>query len=59
MGNSSFKPLLILKDLLYSFFFYPKPSKFDWIIISQSFATDFTIISKDKEFSDYKIKLLW
>jgi PIN domain nuclease of toxin-antitoxin system len=32
---------------------------FDRLIISQSVANDFTLISKDKEFSAYKIKLLW
>ena len=32
---------------------------FDRILISQSIANDFTLISKDKEFSSYKIKLLW
>lgn len=32
---------------------------FDRLLISQSIANDFTLISKDKEFSAYKIKLLW
>jgi len=32
---------------------------FDRIIISQSVNNNFTLISKDKEFSSYKIKLLW
>ena len=32
---------------------------FDRLIISQSIVNDFTLISKDKEFSAYNIKLLW
>ena len=32
---------------------------FDRLIISQSISNDFTLISKDKEFAQYKIKLLW
>lgn len=32
---------------------------FDRMIICQSITNDFTLISKDKEFADYKIKLLW
>lgn len=32
---------------------------FDRLIICQAFANDFTLISKDQEFSNYEIKLLW
>ncbi len=32
---------------------------FDRIIISQSLANNFMVISKDKEFSAYEIKLIW
>jgi PIN domain nuclease of toxin-antitoxin system len=32
---------------------------FDRLLISQSLVNDYTLISKDKEFSEYNIKLLW
>lgn len=32
---------------------------FDRMIICQAITNDFTLISKDKEFARYKIKLLW
>jgi PIN domain nuclease of toxin-antitoxin system len=32
---------------------------FDRLIISQSIANEFTLISKDSAFSNYEIKLLW
>jgi PIN domain nuclease of toxin-antitoxin system len=32
---------------------------FDRLIISQAISNDFTLISKDGEFSKYEIKLLW
>ena len=32
---------------------------FDRMIICQSITNNFTLISKDKEFAAYKIKLLW
>ncbi len=32
---------------------------FDRILICQSITNNFTLISKDKEFAGYKIKLLW
>ncbi len=32
---------------------------FDRLIIAQAMNNNFTIISKDKDFDSYKIKLLW
>jgi PIN domain nuclease of toxin-antitoxin system len=32
---------------------------FDRIIISQTIVNEFTLISKDSEFANYEIKLLW
>jgi PIN domain nuclease of toxin-antitoxin system len=50
----TFNDTVILSTLV---FYHRDP--FDRLIISQSIANDFTLISKDKEFSSYKIKLLW
>ena len=50
----TFKDTLVLSKLP---FHHRDP--FDRMIISQSIANDFTIISKDKEFGSYKVKLLW
>ena len=50
----TFKDILVLSKLP---FHHRDP--FDRMIISQSIANDFTIISKDKEFGSYKVKLLW
>ena len=38
-------------------FFHRDP--FDRIIVSQSIANNFTVISKDKVFSKYSVKILW
>lgn len=50
----TFKDTLVLSELP---FHHRDP--FDRMLISQSIANNFTIISKDKEFGNYKIKLLW
>jgi len=50
----NFEHTLILKDLPLH-----HRDPFDRMIIAQSIAEDLTIISKDKNFSLYPIKLLW
>lgn len=50
----TFEDILILSKLK---FHHRDP--FDRILISQAMNNNFTLISKDKEFDSYKIKLLW
>ena len=50
----TFNDTVILSSLP---FFHRDP--FDRIIISQSVANNFTVISKDKAFAKYPIKLFW
>jgi len=61
LDNNDFEILPIdlddTKTLLNLDFFHRDP--FDRMIISQAIASDLKIISKDKQFKDYKIEILW
>ncbi len=50
----TFEDILILSKLK---FHHRDP--FDRLIISQAINNNFTLISKDKQFESYKVKLLW
>ncbi|MBS1731711.1 MAG: type II toxin-antitoxin system VapC family toxin [Bacteroidetes bacterium] len=50
----TFEDILILSKLK---FHHRDP--FDRILISQAVNNSFTLISKDKQFDSYKVKLLW
>ncbi len=58
-NNFQLLPITFNDTVILSTLTFHHRDPFDRIIISQSITNDFTIISKDKEFSAYKIKLLW
>jgi PIN domain nuclease of toxin-antitoxin system len=59
--ENGFEILPIQLDHLKSLLSLPFHSNdpFDRIIISQAISEDMTIISKDENFGNYKVKLLW
>ena len=61
LNNNNFQvlPITFNDTVILSSLVFNHRDPFDRLIISQSIANDFTIISKDKEFSGYKIKILW
>ena len=58
-NNFQLLPITFNDTLVLSKLPFHHRDPFDRMIISQSIANDFTIISKDKEFGSYKVKLLW
>jgi len=58
-NNFQLLPITFNDTVILSTLPFHHKDPFDRLIISQSIANDFTVISKDKEFSAYKIKLLW
>ena len=58
-NNFQLLPITFNDTLILSTLPFNHRDPFDRIIISQSIANDFTLISKDKEYGQYKIKLLW
>jgi PIN domain nuclease of toxin-antitoxin system len=58
-NNFQLLPITFNDTVILSSLTFHHKDPFDRLIISQSIANEFTLISKDKEFSDYKIKLLW
>jgi PIN domain nuclease of toxin-antitoxin system len=58
-NNFQLLPITFNDTVILSTLTFHHRDPFDRLIISQSIANDFTLISKDKEFSAYKIKLLW
>jgi PIN domain nuclease of toxin-antitoxin system len=58
-NNFQLLPITFNDTVILSKLTFHHQDPFDRLIISQSIANDFTLISKDKDFSAYKIKLLW
>ena len=58
-NNFQLLPITFNDTVILSSLAFNHRDPFDRLIISQAIANDFTLISKDKEFSAYKIKLLW
>ena len=58
-NNFQLLPITFNDTVILSTLAFHHRDPFDRLIISQSIANNFTLISKDKEFSSYKIKLLW
>ena len=58
-NNFQLLPITFNDTVILSTLAFHHRDPFDRLIISQSIANDFKLISKDKEFSSYKIKLLW
>jgi len=58
-NNFQLLPITFNDTVILSSLAFHHRDPFDRLIISQSIANEFTLISKDKEFSSYKIKLLW
>jgi len=58
-NNFQLLPITFNDTVILSTLVFHHRDPFDRLIISQSIANNFTLISKDKEFSSYKIKLLW
>jgi PIN domain nuclease of toxin-antitoxin system len=58
-NNFQILPITFNDTVILSTLTFHHRDPFDRLIISQSIANVFTLISKDKEFSAYKIKLLW
>ena len=58
-NNFQLLPITFNDTVILSTLAFHHRDPFDRLIISQSLANDFTLISKDKEFSAYKVKLLW
>ncbi len=58
-NNFQLLPITFNDTVVLSTLVFHHRDPFDRLIISQSIANDFTLISKDKEFSAYKVKLLW
>ena len=58
-NNFQILPITFNDTIILSTLPFHHRDPFDRLIISQSISNDFTIISKDKEFAQYKIKLLW
>lgn len=58
-NNFQLLPITFNDTLILSTLPFHHRDPFDRIIISQSMTNDFTVISKDKEFSEYEVKLLW
>ena len=58
-NNFQLLPIIFNDTLMLSSLTLHHRDPFDRILICQSITNDFTLISKDKEFAGYKIKLLW
>ena len=58
-NNFQLLPITLADTVILSTLPFNHRDPFDRLIISQSISNDFTLISKDKEFSSYEIKLLW
>ena len=58
-NNFQILPITFNDTIILSTLPFHHRDPFDRLIISQSISNDFTLISKDKEFAQYKIKLLW
>lgn len=58
-NNFQLLPITLADTVILSSLPFNHRDPFDRLIISQSISNNFTLISKDKEFSAYKIKLLW
>jgi PIN domain nuclease of toxin-antitoxin system len=58
-NNFQLLPITFADTVILSTLVFHHRDPFDRLIISQSIANDFILISKDKEFPAYKIKLLW
>jgi PIN domain nuclease of toxin-antitoxin system len=58
-NNFQLLPITFADTVILSTLVFHHRDPFDRLIISQAISNDFTLISKDKEFSAYKIKLLW
>jgi len=59
--NNSFQilPIVFEDILILSKLKFHHRDPFDRILISQAINNNFTLISKDKHFESYKVKLLW
>ena len=58
-NNFQILPITFNDTVVLSTLAFHHRDPFDRLIISQTIANDFTLISKDKEFAAYKTKLLW
>ena len=58
-NNFQLLPITLADTVILSTLPFNHRDPFDRLIISQSISNNFTLISKDKEFSAYEIKLLW
>jgi PIN domain nuclease of toxin-antitoxin system len=58
-NNFQLLPITFNDTVILSTLAFNHRDPFDRIIISQAMANNFTLISKDKAFSAYEIKLLW
>jgi PIN domain nuclease of toxin-antitoxin system len=58
-NNFQLLPITFNDTVVLSTLTFHHRDPFDRLIVSQAIANDFTLISKDKEFYAYKIKLLW
>jgi PIN domain nuclease of toxin-antitoxin system len=52
-------PITLADTLILSTLPFYHRDPFDRLIISQSISNNFTVISKDKEFSAYGMNLIW
>jgi PIN domain nuclease of toxin-antitoxin system len=58
-NNFQLLPITFTDTVILSTLEFHHRDPFDRLLIAQSIANDFTLISKDKELSGYEIKLLW
>jgi PIN domain nuclease of toxin-antitoxin system len=58
-NNFQLLPITFNDTMILSTLEFHHRDPFDRLLISQALANDFTLISKDEEFSKYEIKLLW
>jgi len=58
-NNFQLLPITLADTVILSTLPFNHRDPFDRLLISQSISNNFTLISKDKEFSSYEIKLLW
>ena len=58
-NNFQLLPITLADTVILSTLPFNHRDPFDRLLISQSISNNFTLISKDKEFSAYEIKLLW